>query len=92
MSMSGRHQLGMRHQRLCQPRPHHATEPFGGLSLVLIEDFGQLPPMGDTPLYVADSKGILSNLGRAIYTEFMELVVPTEVMRQAGSDGAQIRF
>ena len=43
-------------------------------------------------LYVADSKGILSNLGRAIYTEFTESVVLTEVMRQAGSDDAQIRF
>ena len=60
MPMIGRRQLGMIHQRLCQARPDHAMEPFNGLSLILVRDFGQLPPVGDTPLYVAD--GILTKL------------------------------
>ena len=90
--MIGRRQLGMIHQRLCQARRDYATKPFGGVSLVLVREFEQLPPVGDTPLYVADLKGILSNLGRAMCTEFTESVVLTEVMRQSGRDDAQVRF
>ena len=58
----------MIHQMLCQARPNHATKAFGGMSLVLVGDFEQLPQVEDTPLYVADLKGILSNLGRAMST------------------------
>ena len=92
MSMISRCQLGMIHQRLCQARPELATEPFDGLSLLQVGDVGQLPPVEDTPLYVADSNGILPNLARVMYTEFTESVVLTEVMRQAGSEDAQVRF
>ena len=29
----------------------HYDEPFGGISIILIGDFAQLPPVGDRTLY-----------------------------------------
>ena len=92
MSMIGRRQMGMIHSRLCQVFPGRSSQPFGGTSLILVGDFGQLPPVGDTSLYMAAAKGVLSNKGRAMYAEFGAAVVLTQVMRQAGSDPAQVRF
>ena len=92
MSMIGRRQMGMIHSRLCQVFPGRSSQPCGGTSLILVGDFGQLPPVGDTPLYMAAAKGVLSNKGRAMYTEFGAAVVLTQVMRQAGTDPAQVRF
>ena len=65
--------------------PGRSSQPFGGISLILVGDFGQLPPVGDTPLYMAAAKGVLSNNGRYIYiyTEFGAAVVLTQVMSQA---------
>ena len=49
--MIGRYamQLGMIHSRLCQVFPGRFSQPFGGTS---VGDFGQPPPVGDTPLYI----------------------------------------
>ena len=41
---------------------------------------------------MATANGVLSNKGRAMYTEFGAAVVPTQVRSQAGSDPAQVRF
>ena len=68
--MIGRRQLGIMHNRLCQVFPTHRSEPFAGVSLILIADFAQLPPVEDTPLYMLDSKRVLSNLGREMYTHY----------------------
>ena len=64
MSMIGRRQMGMIDSRLCQVFPVRSSQPFGGTSLILVGDFGQLSPVCDTPLYMAAAKGVLSNKGR----------------------------
>ena len=51
MSMIGRRQMGMIHSRLCHVFPGRSSQPFGGTSLILVGDSGQLPPVGDSPLY-----------------------------------------
>ena len=63
--MVGREVFGQIDNRLRQAFPHHAQEVFGGCSLLLFGDFGQLPPVMDLPLYTTDSRSDLSDQGRA---------------------------
>ena len=96
--MVGRVALGQISQTLGQIFPEHSQLPFGGLSVLLIGDFGQLPPVGDTPLYNPNRfmntshSNRLSNLGRDAYLSFTESVELDNLMRQAGTDLESIAF
>ena len=90
--MVGRKVFGQIDNRLRQAFPHHAQEVFGGCSLLLFGDFGQLPPVMDLPLYTTDSRSNLSDQGRTAYLQFDEAFTLTQVMRQAGSDPDQVHF
>ena len=92
MSMVGRKLFGQVDKRLRQAFPHRADEVLGGCSCILFGDFGQLPPVMDLPLYSADARSALSDLGRTAYQCFDKAVVLTQVMRQAGEDPQQVRF
>ena len=92
MSMVGRKMLGQIDRRLRQAFPHNAQEVFGGCSLMLFGDFGQLPPVMDLPLYTTDGRSDLSDQGRAAYLHFNKAFTLTEVMRQAGQDPEQVLF
>ena len=91
-SMVGQAALGHINHTLGQIFPATAHLPFGGLSVLLIGDFGQLPPVADTPLYntARSTKpsylGRLSNIGRDTYLQFKENVELDTVMRQDGTD------
>jgi ATP-dependent DNA helicase PIF1 len=39
------------HKRLQEAKPGRADEPFNGMSIVLLGDWKQLPPVLDSPLY-----------------------------------------
>ena len=56
MSFIGKNLLIKIDSRLRQAFPEHATIPFGGRSIILVGDLGQLPPIMDKPVYA--SKGI----------------------------------
>ena len=71
-------------------RLHQATakldSPFGGLSLILIGDFGQLPPVGDKPLYAQPTNSDLSNHGHYIYHLFTTVIVLDQVLHQSSTE------
>ena len=69
MSMVGRHEPSLNHRRLFQALPQGACKSFGGISLIFFGDMGQLPPVGDSPLYrSAATKGSATNQGRQLYS------------------------
>ena len=57
MSMVGRKLLRAIDLRLRQDFPHQATEPFGGVSICMLGDFDQLPPVMDRPMFDATTGG-----------------------------------
>ena len=90
MSMVGRKLLRTIDLRLRQAFPHRATEPFGGTSICLLGDFGQLPPVLDRPMYdTAAGGGRLSEDGRATFRVFSKAVILQRVERVRGDDPAQ---
>lgn len=69
MSMMGHRMMALVDKRLRQ-----ATGlldiPLGGISVILLGDFAQLPPIGDKPLYCTVPHGTLAMHGRTTYQLF----------------------
>ena len=65
---------------------------FGGCSVILFGDFGQLPSVMDLPLYTSVTCSDLSDQGYRAYSQFEKAFTLTQVMRQCGQDTDQIRF
>ena len=77
-------------RRLRQAFPHKSQLLFGGCSVLLFGDFGQLPPVFGLPLYTTQSSSDLADQGYRAYSQFTTTL--TQVMRQSGQDPEQIRF
>ena len=70
-SMVGRRMLRLIDTRLRQAFPNHKNEPFGGRSIIMFGDFGQLSPVLDLPMYTTNvSHDIISKDGIASYKYF----------------------
>ena len=92
-SMVGRRILGLIDLRLRQAFPGQKDVPFGGRSVILVGDFGQLPPVCDIPMYVQTSRADpVSNNGRVIYAAFREVYKLEVIQRQAGDSEDQQAF
>ncbi|KJZ68449.1 hypothetical protein HIM_12163 [Hirsutella minnesotensis 3608] len=91
-SMLGLEQLARIDSRLRQAFPQRNLEFFGGVSVLLVGDFFQLPPVRQKPLY-STSTGLssLERRGQVAYQLFDRTVFLTTVQRQAGDDQAQFR-
>ena len=55
-------------------------------------NFGQLPPVGDRPLFASPGNNPLSIHGHHIYQIFDTVVFPQQVIRQNGTDGKAESF
>jgi hypothetical protein len=65
------------------------------LPAIILGDFAQLPPIGDTPLYsTRDStrKTALTAEGQRVYNAFMQSITLSRVFCQEGDNPEQIRF
>ena len=80
-SMIGQRLFHMLDMRLREIFPHRREVFFGGLSIVLIGDWKQLPPVGDASLYDADGK---CAAGYNLYSTFTDVVTFSKVERQSG--------
>lgn len=92
ISMVGRKLFGQVDRRLRQVFPQHSNEPLGGCSCLLFDDFGQLPPVMDLPLYTTSPSSPLSDIGANCYQAFDHAVILEQVMRQAGRDPSQVNL
>ncbi|KAI8710625.1 ATP-dependent DNA helicase [Fusarium sp. LHS14.1] len=92
-SMLRLEQLGRIDSRLRQAFPQRSLEFFGGVSVLLVGDFLQLPPVRHKPLYSTASTGLssLERRGQVAYRVFDRTVFLTTVQRQTGDDQARFR-
>jgi ATP-dependent DNA helicase PIF1 len=90
-SMVGLRLLGRIDRRLCQATGH-LQEPFGGVSIFLVGDILQLPPVKDTAVYkeASNRDSVEVQAGRSSFSLFNVVVELTENQRQA--DPAQAPF
>ena len=88
----GIHYLAWIDQRLREVFPENRDEFFGGLSVILIGDFFQLPPVLNKPLYsTRDDLKDIEMVGRNAYLSFDKSVFLTTIQRQQGEDQAPFR-
>src|SRR5579859_2897251 len=91
-SMVGRRMFSKVDSRFRDGFPDRRNDFFGGCSMLMFGDFGQLPPVGDTPLFDlrqrdGNSDDVLeSNNGRDVYLSLTENITLNRMMRQRGDD------
>ena len=85
MSMIGHRMMAWVDKRLRQATGK-LDSPLGGVSVILIGDFGQLPPVCDRPLYAEPTSNALSSHGHSVYQMFDTVVMLDQVLRQSGMD------
>jgi ATP-dependent DNA helicase PIF1 len=94
-SMIGRTQLGKCDRRLRQAFPTQQENVLANIPALLFGDFGQLPPIGDTPMYSTKESArnhALTQEGRRVYESFSQSVTLGQIFRQEGENQEQIGF
>lgn len=59
-----------------------ANTSFGGVNIIFIGDFSQLPPIGDRPLWTSNPKGIMNIIGRMLWLRLTDAIILQQQMRQ----------
>lgn len=91
MSMLGQRTMAWVDNRLRQATGR-LDKPLGGISVILIGDFGQLPPVGDRPLYSQDPHHPIAQHGYSIYKLFTTVIILHQMLRQSGTDASTEAF
>ncbi|KAF6517645.1 hypothetical protein HZS61_003206 [Fusarium oxysporum f. sp. conglutinans] len=90
-SMLGLRQLSWIDDRLREAFPSRNEEFFGGLNILLVGDFFQLPPVLQKPLYYDKEVQGVEIKGRNAYRRFDKTVFLKVVQRQRGDDQEAFR-
>jgi ATP-dependent exoDNAse (exonuclease V) alpha subunit len=87
VSMIGCRLMLQIHEALCEAKEN--TELFGGINVIFVGDFAQLPPVGDTRLYshletenVGTTKGQRNVFGKLLWLSIDKVIILKELMRQ----------
>ena len=72
-SVVGQYLLGWIDKR-CRQATGVADKPFGGISIILVGDIAQLPPVGDKVLYHKKPSGSIGTMGFCMYRHFYNVV------------------
>ena len=81
--------------RLCQAHPQNADEIFGGIPTIYFGDFGQLPPVGDSPMYSDKPSAYCTALhagGCCVFESFKQSVTLNTIYHQTGHSAEQVAF
>ena len=83
-SMVGLEIFGMMAKRTAQARESGSTRPFRDLNIVMFGDNGQIPPVGDKPLFSAYAgSDACKAAGRMAYLSFSHVIPLDQQMRSA---------
>ena len=72
--------------RLREAFPKNKSAPFGGRSIILVGDLGQLPPVRDKPVYAGKTTG------KVLWEKFNIVVTLDTIFQQQGDDPKQSSF
>ncbi len=82
------------HEALCEAKEN--LEPFGGIHVIFVGDFAQLPPVGDTKLYshikkeqIATPNGQKKVFGKLLWLSIDKVIILNELVRQDSNKDAQ---
>ena len=84
MSMISPLRLFQIDQRLRQAKPEAADQPFGGVSVIMMGDYAQLPPVCDKALYEEVEPNSFGAKGKIAYGCFRDVIILDTIMRQKG--------
>ena len=90
-SMLGQVTFGIMDKR-CKQATGYNDKVFGGKSLILTGDPGQLPPVADKPLYHAKPSNAVGEQGFQAYDMFDKVVKLTVNQRVQGMTPEQVQF
>jgi ATP-dependent exoDNAse (exonuclease V) alpha subunit len=82
------------HEALCEAKEN--ADLFGGLNIIFVGDFAQLPPVGDTKLYshikterTGTTRGQKNVFGKLLWLSVDKVIILKELMRQNTQEDTQ---